>query len=115
MHAHIDAGQGPRAPVAGHMAGLSDRQRNAATSGVMAAVFLAAVGQTGLATAMPVVVAELGGFDRYAWATTAYLVASTVVTPITGRLADIYGRRLFFVAGLAALLVARRRSGWSRT
>lgn len=105
MHAHIDAGKGPRAPAAGHMTGLSDRRRNAATSGVMAAVFLAAVGQTGLATAMPVVVAELGGFDRYAWATTAYLVASTVVTPITGRLADVYGRRLFFMAGLAALLV----------
>ena len=105
MHAHINAGKGPRAPAAGHMAELSDRQRNAATSGVMAAVFLAAVGQTGLATAMPVVVADLGGFDRYAWATTSYLVASTVVTPITGRLADIYGRRLFFVVGLAALLV----------
>ena len=87
------------------MAALTGRQRHAATSGVMAAVFLAAVGQTGLATAMPAVVADLGGFDRYAWATTAYLVASTVVTPITGRLADIYGRRLFFVAGLGVLIL----------
>ncbi len=90
--------------TAAAMAGLSDRQRYAATSGVMAAVFLAAVGQTGLATAMPAVVADLGGFDRYTWAVTAYLVASTVVTPITGRLADIHGRRIFFVAGLAVLI-----------
>ena len=105
MNSDVNADKDPGAPTAGHMATLSDRQRNAATSGVMAAVFLAAVGQTGLATAMPAVVADLGGFDRYAWAMTAYLVASTVVTPITGRLADIYGRRLFFVAGLAVLII----------
>ena len=105
MNADADADKGPGPPAPARAAPLSDRRRNPATGGVMAAVFLAAVGQTGLATAMPVVVADLGGFDRYAWATTAYLVASTVVTPITGRLADIYGRRLFFVAGLAVLIV----------
>ena len=105
MNADVNADKRPGAPAAGRLAALSGRQRRAATSGVMAAVFLAAVGQTGLATAMPVVVADLGGFDRYAWATTAYLVASTVVTPITGRLADIYGRRVFFVAGLAVLII----------
>lgn len=86
------------------MAALSERQRGAATTGVMAAAFLAAVGQTGLATAMPAVVADLGGFDRYTWPTTSYLVASTVVTPVTGRLADIHGRRIFFVVGLAVLI-----------
>ncbi len=84
--------------------GLSERQRRAATTGVMAAAFLAAVGQTGLATAMPAIVADLGGFDRYAWPTTSYLVASTVATPLTGRLADIHGRRIFFVVGLAILI-----------
>ena len=104
MNADVNADKGPGSPATGRLAALSGRQRNIATGGVMAAVFLAAVGQTGLATAMPVVVADLGGFDRYAWATTAYLVASTVVTPIAGRLADIYGRRLFFVAGLAVLI-----------
>ena len=104
MQADAGAGRSPGAPAAGRLAALTGRQRNAATSGVMAAVFLAAVGQTGLATAMPAVVADLGGFERYAWATTAYLIASTVVTPITGRLADIYGRRIFFAAGLAVLI-----------
>ena len=105
MNADINTDKDPGAPAAGHMAALTGRQRYAATSGVMAAVFLAAVGQTGLATAIPAVVADLGGFDRYAWAMTAYLIASTVVTPIAGRLADIYGRRIFFVAGLTVLII----------
>lgn len=97
-----ESGSGPS--TAAFSRTLSGRRRNLATSGVMGAMFLAAVGQTGLATAMPAVVADLGGFDRYTWATTAYLVASTVVTPITGRLADIHGRRLFFLLGLAVLI-----------
>ena len=88
----------------GHFEFPSRRQRTAATIGVMATMFLAAMGQTGLATAMPAIVTDLGGFDRYTWAVTAYLVASTVATPITGRLADVYGRRVFFVIGLAILV-----------
>lgn len=99
------AGPGPdagRAP--GHFEFPSRRQRTAATGGVMATMFLAAMGQTSLATAMPAIVTDLGGFDRYTWAVTAYLVASTVATPITGRLADVYGRRVFFVIGLAILV-----------
>lgn len=98
------AGMGSDASTAAHVATLPSRQRNLAMSGVAAALFLAAVGQTGLATAMPAIVADLGGFDRYTWATTAYLVASTVVTPIAGRLADIHGRRLFFLVGFAVLI-----------
>ena len=105
MNADANTDKGPGAPATGRMATLTGRQRNAATSGVMAAVFLAAVGQTGLVTAMPAIVADLGRFDRYAWAMTAYLIASTVVTPISGRLADIYGRRIFFVAGLSVLII----------
>ena len=56
---------------------------------VMLAMFLAALSQTSLAAAMPRIVAGLGGFDRYTWAATAYLIASTVAIPITGRLSDI--------------------------
>ena len=72
----------------------------------MATILLGAVGQTGLVTAMPAIVADLGGFDRYSWALTAYLVASTVATPIAGRLADIYGRRVFFLVGLTIFMAA---------
>ena len=71
----------------------------------MAALFLGAMGQTSLTTAMPAIVADLGGFDRYTWALTSYLVAAAVTTPIVGRLADLYGRRVFFVVGLLILIV----------
>ena len=99
----------------GHAKPLSRRQRTAAATGVMSAVFLGAMGQTSLATAMPAIVADLGGFDRYTWAMTAYLIASTVATPITGRLSDIYGRRVFFVIGLAILVVGSAPVAWVAT
>lgn len=91
--------------VGAPVASLSRRQRGAAAASVMATVFLGAMGQTSLATAMPVIVADLGGFERYTWALTAYLVASTVATPIAGRLADIHGRKALFVVGLLILIV----------
>ena len=83
----------------------SGRERVFATTGVMTAIFLGAVGQTSLVAAMPAIVADIGGFDRYAWAHTAYLVAATITTPIAGRLSDLYGRRALFLAGLATLAV----------
>ena len=66
----------------------------------MLAMFLAMFSQTIVAAAMPRVVADLGGFDRYTWPATAYLVASAAALPIVGRLSDIYGRKLFLIAGL---------------
>ena len=74
-------------------------------TGAMLAMFLAALGQTVVATAMPRIIADLGGFDRYTWVAAAYLVASTVAIPITGGLTDIYGRKLFFVLGITAFVV----------
>ena len=92
---------------------LSGRQRTLTTTGVMLTMLLAAVGQTSLATAMPRVVADLGGFDQYTWASTAYLIASTVSIPIAGRLADLYGRRVFFILGLAIFIVGSVPAGLS--
>lgn len=67
--------------------------------GLMLALLLAALDQTIVGTAMPRVVADLQGFDHYAWVTTAYLLTSTTVVPIVGKLSDIYGRKLFLVGG----------------
>ena len=67
--------------------------------GVVLALFLAALDQTVVSTAMPRVIADLGGFDRFTWVTTSYLVASTTAVPIVGRLTDIYGRKLFYIGG----------------
>ena len=81
--------------------------------GVMLAMFLAALDQTVVSTAMPRIIADLGGFDRYTWVTTAYLVASTVSVPIVGRLTDIYGRKIFFIGGIAVFLVGSVLAGMS--
>ena len=94
---------------------LSRRQRALTMGLVMLAMFLATLGQMSLATAMPVIVADLGGFDRYTWAATSYLVAATVAIPIAGRLADIYGRRIFFVLGLSIFIAASVPAGLSAT
>ena len=114
----------PRAPLAGRgqpvstvqpYGQLSRRQRALTMGLVMLAMFLATLGQMSLATAMPVIVADLGGFDRYTWAATSYLVAATVAIPIAGRLADIYGRRIFFVLGLSIFIAASVPAGLSAT
>ena len=77
------------------------RQAMAAMACVVLAMFLAALSQTVVATTMPLIVADLGGFDRYTWAATSYLVTATLAYPIVGRLSDIHGRRPFLLLGLA--------------
>jgi EmrB/QacA subfamily drug resistance transporter len=64
---------------------------------------------------MPRIIASLGGFDRYTWVTTAYLVASTAVVPIVGRLTDMYGRKWFFIAGIGIFLTASVLAGLSQS
>ena len=84
-------------------------------AGVMLAILLASLDQTVVATAMPQIVADLGGFDRFTWVTTAYLVASTTAVPIVGRLTDLYGRKSFYIAGIAVFLVGSVLSGLSQS
>ncbi len=83
--------------------------------GLLMAMFLAALDQTIVSTAMPRVIADLGGFDRYTWVTTAYLVASTVAVPIVGRLTDIYGRKIFFIGGISVFILGSVLAGMSET
>src|SRR6266550_4082567 len=76
----------------------AEMTRNArilATVGVALALFLAALDQTIVGTALPRIVAELNGLDYFAWVATAYLVTSTVLTPIAGKLGDLFGGVLF--------------------
>jgi len=82
-------------------------------AGVMLAVFLGSIDQTVVSTAMPRIIADLGGLDRYTWVTTAYLISSTVMMPIVGRLTDMYGRKWFYVVGLLVFLLGSILSGIS--
>ncbi|NQW23562.1 MAG: MFS transporter [SAR202 cluster bacterium] len=94
---------------------LTRRQIMLTFGGVMLAMFLASLDQTIVATAMPRIIADLYGFDRYTWVTTAYLLASTTVVPIVGRLSDIYGRKWFLTVGIIIFLIGSALSGLSQT
>ncbi len=77
-------------------------------------VLFAALGQTIVGTALPRVVAELGGLHHYAWVFTGYTLASTITVPIYGKLSDIYGRRPCFLLGMSLFLVGSGLSGLSQ-
>ncbi|MBI2811577.1 MAG: MFS transporter [Candidatus Melainabacteria bacterium] len=74
--------------------------------GLQLMLLLAAIDQTIISTAMPKIVTSLGGFDRYAWATSAYLLTSTISIPVFGRLSDIYGRKQLLIAGVVLFVIA---------
>jgi EmrB/QacA subfamily drug resistance transporter len=74
--------------------------------GVVVAMFLAALDQTILATALPTIAASLGGFEDVSWVVVAYLLATTVAAPLYGHLGDRFGRRRMLLAALALFTVA---------
>src|ERR1700737_30468 len=93
---------------------LTTRIKVLATIGVMLALLLAALDQTIVGTALPRIVAELNGLDRYSWLITGYLVASTVVVPIAGKLGDLFGRKPFLIAGMIGFVAASALCGVSQ-
>ena len=96
------------------MPSLSRRQVTLTMVGITAAIFLSSLDQTVVGTAMPRIIFDLGGFDKFTWVTTAYLVASTTAVPIVGKLSDIYGRKWIFVGGILVFLAGSALAGFSR-
>ncbi|MDQ2902529.1 MAG: MDR family MFS transporter [Ktedonobacteraceae bacterium] len=78
---------------------------------VLLVMLLASLDQTIVSTAMPRVVAELQGFNRYTWVSTAYLLTSTVMVPIYGKLSDLFGRKPIFLFGVVIFLIGSALSG----
>jgi len=89
--------------------------RASATVGLLLAVFVVALDGTIMATALPRIAAELGALQYYVWVTTGYLVTSTVVQPIAGKLGDLVGRRSVVVTGLVGFMIASVLAGLSQT
>jgi EmrB/QacA subfamily drug resistance transporter len=89
----------------------STQERRVALGAVLIVLFLSALDQTIVATAMPRIVKELAGLDRIAWVGTAYLLTSTVTVPIYGKLGDIYGRRPVLVFGVLMFLLGSMLCG----
>ncbi len=82
--------------------------------GVILGMLLSGLDQTVVGTALPRIVASLGGLEHYAWVVTAYLLASTVSIPLYGKLSDIYGRRIIFICGMVIFLAGSALAGTSQ-
>jgi EmrB/QacA subfamily drug resistance transporter len=74
-------------------------------TGLIIGMFFSALEQTIVGTAMPTIIGELNGFSIFAWVTTAYLITSTTVVPIVGKLSDIYGRRKLYLLGTIIFII----------
>ena len=90
---------------------LHGRRLVLVTVGIMLALFLAALDQTIVGTALPRIVAELKGLDYYSWVLTAYLVTSTIMTPISGKLGDLFGRKPLLLLGMFGFVLASALCG----
>ena len=81
------------------------RRRMLTFLGVIAAIFLSALDQTIVGTALPKIVSDLNGFDRYTWVTIVYLLTATAVVPVVGKLSEQLGRKRVFLTGIVLFLL----------
>jgi EmrB/QacA subfamily drug resistance transporter len=86
-------------------------ERRITLIGVMIVFLLSALDQTIVATAMPTIISQLHGLNLYAWVTTSYLLSSTVMVPIWGKLGDLHGRKPILIWGIALFLLGSWLSG----
>ena len=84
-------------------------------SGLMLGMLLAALDHTIVATALPTITGELGGLNHLSWVVTAYLLASTVSTPLDGKLGDLYGRKRLFQISIVVFLIGSALCGLSQS
>jgi EmrB/QacA subfamily drug resistance transporter len=94
---------------------LKGRQVVIAMAGVLLGLLLSALDDTIVGTAMPRIIADLGGLDHYSWVATAYLLTSTAAVPIFGKLSDINGRKWFYIGGLVLFMAASALCGLSQS
>ena len=90
---------------------ISLGRRRAITAGLLLGMSLGALEATVVGTAMPTVIATLGGLAHYSWVFSAYLLTSTASVPIWGRLSDLYGRRRMYITGIVIFLIGSMAAG----
>jgi EmrB/QacA subfamily drug resistance transporter len=103
----------PNPPDRAHAAPVSEGDRTVILAGVLLAMFLAALDQTIVSTALPRIVEDLEGVSRYAWVATAYLLASTALVPVYGKLADTYSRKHVEMGAITVFLAGSFLCGLS--
>ena len=94
---------------------LSHRRVLVIIGALILGMFLAALDQTVVATALPTIVGDLHGASHITWVVTAYLLTSTVSTPLWGKLGDQFGRKFFFQAAIVIFLIGSALSGLSHS
>jgi EmrB/QacA subfamily drug resistance transporter len=82
-------------------------------AGLMVGMFLAALDQSIVGTALPRITSDLGGLDKLSWVVTAYMLAATASTPLWGKISDLYGRKLLFQIAILTFVAGSFLSGWS--
>lgn len=91
-----------------------DRQGKLVFVGLMLGMFVASLSQTIVGPAMPRIVGELGGIEHYSWIATAAMLVSAVSVPVVGKLSDLYGRRWFYLGGLAVFMIGSVLAGMAQ-
>ena len=94
---------------------MTHRQVLLVLSGLMLGLFLAALDQTIVATALPTIAGELGGLEQLSWVVTAYLLTSTASAPLYGKVSDMYGRKIVFQFAIVTFLVGSVLAGMSQS
>ena len=94
---------------------MTHRQIMFVLFGLMAGMFLSALDQSVVGTAMRTIADDLNGLSAQAWVTTAYLITSTIATPIYGKLGDIFGRRYLFITAISIFIVGSVISGFANS
>ena len=95
-------------------ANLSPRAKQGIVVAILLALFLGALDQTIVGTALPRIITELNGASLYTWVVTIYLLASTVTVPIYGKLSDMYGRKPLLLTGVGLFLLGSALAGLSQ-
>lgn len=101
----------PAAPADAAPPAIPEGRRRVVFGGLLLVLLLSALDSTIVSTALPTIVGELGGLERLAWVVTAYLLAQTVVTPLYGKLGDLYGRKRVLQAAVVIFLVGSALCG----
>jgi MFS family permease len=107
--------EAPSVEVPGPVTSLSHRRVLVVIGALILGMFLAALDQNVVATALPTIVGDLHGASHLTWVVTAYLLSSTVSTPLWGKLGDQYGRKFFFQAAIVLFLVGSALTGLSHS
>ena len=94
---------------------LSTRTRVVVMAGTLLGLFTAAMDMTVVSTSLPRIVASLGGLGLFPWVFTSFMITSTTAVPIVGKLTDLFGRKPFYIAGVAILMLGSVLSGSSQT